>query len=113
QQPAQLRQRPTATGSRRPTWRCAARVRPGATATGPRPPHRNSSTHLLGCGDTHQREAATNDLRDSEREFQPRTRKLWIFFNEEAPFRIVITAVPQRMEFGGEVVQIECDTMRF
>src|SRR4051812_30110105 len=34
------------------------------------------STHLLGRSDAHKAQTATDDLRDSKRQFQPRPRKL-------------------------------------
>ena len=59
-----------------------------------------------------RREAAADDLRDSHRQFQPCPRKLWIFLEEETALRIVVAAVPQRMELRGEVVEIEGDPVR-
>ena len=59
-----------------------------------------------------KREAAPDDLRDSERQFQPRARKLWIVFKEEAARRIVVAAVPQGVELGGEIVEVEGDAVR-
>src|SRR5207248_4604890 len=86
-----------------------------ATAAGRTPSplgYRSSSTHLLGCNNAHQSQTAANDLRDSQREFQPRARKLWIIFNEEAPRGVVVAAVPERVKFGREIVEIECDPVR-
>src|SRR6478752_5159307 len=71
-----------------------------------------SSTHLLGCGDAHQTETAPDDLRDSHRQFQPCPRKLWIFLEEKTALRVVVPAIPQRMELRREVVEIECDPVR-
>src|SRR5205085_9028599 len=39
-------------------------------------------------------------------------RKLWIIFNEEAPRRIVVAAIPQGVEFGREIVEEEGDSVR-
>src|SRR4051812_435304 len=97
-------------------WACErARVRREAMAAGPSrapPGCRPLSAHLLGRGDPHQCQAALDDLRDSQREFQPRPRKLWIIFNEEAARRVIVAAVPQRMEFGREIVEEESDPVR-
>src|SRR6476660_4345257 len=99
-------------------WACCAAssvavaVRPVATAAGPLPPQRGSSAHLLRCSDPHQTEAAPDDLRDSHRQFQPRARKLWIILQQEAARRIVIAAVPQSVEFGRQVIEIESDAVR-
>src|SRR5256885_4587069 len=90
-------------------------VRRRATAAGRTPSplgYRSSSTHLLGRFNAHQSQTAANDLRDSGREFQTRTRKLWIIFNEEAPGGIVVAAVPERVELGREIVEIERDPVR-
>src|SRR5213076_2157394 len=90
-------------------------VRRRATAAGRTPSplgYRSSSTHLLGRFNAHQCQTAANDLRDSSREFQTRTRKLWIIFNEEAPRGMIVAAVPERVEFGGEIVEIECYPVR-
>src|SRR5205823_13560900 len=87
-------------------------VRPRATAAGRTPSpfgYRSSSTHLLGRSNAHQSQTAANNLRDSQREFQTRARKLWIIFNEEAPGGIVVAAVPERVELGRKIVEIERD----
>src|SRR5687768_3390661 len=65
----------------------------------PPPGLRSWSAHLLGCSDPHEAKAALDDLPDGERQFQPRARKLWIVVDQEAAARIVVAAVPQRMEF--------------
>src|SRR3954466_8552633 len=80
-----------------------------------RPPlgYRSWSAHLLGRGHPHQVQSAPYDLRDSEREFQPRARKLWIIFKEEAPALVVIAAVPQGVEFRRQVVEVEGDAVGF
>ena len=70
------------------------------------------SAHLLGRSDTHERQTAPDYLPDAKGEFQPRTRKLWIFFNEEAPIRIVVAAMPQGVEGGRQIIQVESDPMR-
>src|SRR6185295_16562663 len=80
-----------------------------------RPPlgYRSWSAHLLSRGHPHQVQSAADDLRDSEREFQPRARKLWIIFNEEAPRWIVVAAIPQGMKFSRQVIQIKGNAMGF
>ena len=49
---------------------------------------------------------------DAERQFQPRARKLWIAFDQEAAARIVVAAVPQGVEFGRKLIEIESDPVR-
>src|SRR6185437_340588 len=90
----------------------AGSARPTATAAGPPPPGPGSwSAHLLGGRHPHQREAAPDDLPDTKGQFQPRARKLWIVFKQEAPFGIVVAAIPKRVEFGCEIVEVKGDSV--
>ena len=113
--PAARRRPPSRQGRAATAPRGAFRFVGRAMATGrSRPPLgcRSWSAHLLGRRDPHQIEATADDLPDAAREFQPRARKLWIVFNEEAPRRIVVAAVPQGMELGRQIVEVEGDAVR-
>ena len=57
-----------------------------------------TSAHLLGRCDTHQRKTAADNLPDTEGEFQPCAGKLWIVFNDKAAIRIVVAAMPERVQ---------------
>ena len=68
--------------------------------------------HLLSRLDAHQAEPVAYDLPDRARERQPRAREFGLVGEEEALLRIVVALVPQSVEGGGEIAEIEGDAVR-